>query len=64
VIETKASDYALAAILSQVEPNGEIHLVTYLSWTFSDTKLNYDTHDKELMKHSRLGVTTLKGPKF
>jgi RNase H-like domain found in reverse transcriptase len=49
VIETNASDYALAAILSQVEPNGEIHLVTYLSQTFSDTKLNYNTHNKELM---------------
>jgi RNase H-like domain found in reverse transcriptase len=49
VIETDASDYALAAILSQVESNGDIYLVTYLSRTFSDTKLNYDTHDKELM---------------
>jgi RNase H-like domain found in reverse transcriptase len=49
VIKTDASDYALAAILSQVESNGEIHLVTYLSRTFSDTELNYDTHDKELM---------------
>jgi RNase H-like domain found in reverse transcriptase len=49
VIETDASDYALVAILSQVESNRKIHLVTYLSWTFSDTELNYDTHDKELM---------------
>jgi RNase H-like domain found in reverse transcriptase len=49
VIETNASDYALAAILSQVESNGEMHPVTYLSWTFLDTELNYDTHDKELM---------------
>jgi RNase H-like domain found in reverse transcriptase len=49
VIETDASDYALAAILSQVESNGEIHPVTYLSRTFLDTELNYDTHDKELM---------------
>jgi RNase H-like domain found in reverse transcriptase len=49
VIETDASDYALAAILSQVESNREIHLVTYLSQTFSDTKLNHDTHDKELI---------------
>ena len=31
VIETDASDYALAAILSQIESNGEIHPVTYLS---------------------------------
>jgi RNase H-like domain found in reverse transcriptase len=50
VIETDASDYALAAILSQVEFDREIHLVTYLSQTFSDTELNYDTHDKELME--------------
>jgi hypothetical protein len=49
VIKTDASNYALAAILSQVESNGEIYLVTYLSRTFLDTKLNYDTHDKELM---------------
>jgi RNase H-like domain found in reverse transcriptase len=49
VIKTDASNYALAAILSEVESNGEIHPVTYLSWTFSDTELNYDTHDKELM---------------
>ena len=49
VIETDASNYALAAILSQVEPNGDIHLITYLSQTFSNAKLNYDTHDKELM---------------
>jgi RNase H-like domain found in reverse transcriptase/Reverse transcriptase (RNA-dependent DNA polymerase) len=49
VIETDASNYALAVILSQVESNREIHLVTYLSQTFSDTELNYNTHDKELM---------------
>jgi RNase H-like domain found in reverse transcriptase len=49
VIKTDASDHALAAILSQVESNGEIYLVTYLSQTFSDTKLSYDTHNKELM---------------
>ena len=49
VIETDASNYALATILSQVEPDGDIHSITYLSWTFSDTELNYDTHDKELM---------------
>jgi RNase H-like domain found in reverse transcriptase len=49
IIETDALDYALAAILSQVKPNGEIYLVTYLSQTFLDTELNYNTHDKELM---------------
>jgi RNase H-like domain found in reverse transcriptase len=50
VIKTNASNYALAAILSQVEPNREIYLVTYLSQTFSDTKLDYNTHDKELVE--------------
>jgi RNase H-like domain found in reverse transcriptase len=49
VIKTNTSEYALAAILSQVESNREILPVTYLSWTFSDTELNYGTHDKELM---------------
>jgi RNase H-like domain found in reverse transcriptase len=38
VIETDASNYALAAILFQVESNGGIHPVTYLSRTFSDTE--------------------------
>jgi RNase H-like domain found in reverse transcriptase len=49
MIETDASNYALAAILSQVKSNREIHLVTYLSRTFSNTELDYDMHDKELM---------------
>jgi hypothetical protein len=49
VIETNASSYALAAILSKVEFNREIYPVTYLSWTFLNTELNYNTHNKELM---------------
>jgi hypothetical protein len=52
VIKTDASDHALAAILSQVESNRKIHPVTYLSRTFSDTKLNYNTHDKELVTNN------------
>ena len=49
VVETDASDYALAKILSLQEPNGELHLVTFLSWTFTSAELNYDVHDKELL---------------
>jgi RNase H-like domain found in reverse transcriptase len=49
IIESDTLNYALTAILSQVKPNREIHSVTYLSRTFLDTELNYDTHDKELM---------------
>src|SRR6202041_1712174 len=44
-----ASDYAIAAILSITLPNGEIHPVAFHSRTLSTSKLNYDTHDKELL---------------
>ncbi|CAA7270379.1 unnamed protein product [Cyclocybe aegerita] len=48
ILETDASDYALAAILSIELTNGEIHPVAFHSRTFNPTKLNYDVHDKEL----------------
>jgi len=49
IVETDASDYAIAAILSIILPNGEIHPVAFLSRTLSASELNYDTHDKELL---------------
>ncbi|KAJ8454533.1 hypothetical protein ONZ45_g19267 [Pleurotus djamor] len=49
VVETDASDYALGAILSIYTEDGEIHPVAFHSRTFSDTELNYDVHDKELL---------------
>ena len=48
-VETDASDYALAAILSITKSNGEIHPIAFHSRTFSAPELNYDTHDKELL---------------
>ena len=48
-VETDASDYAIAAILSITLPDGEIHPVAFHSRTLSSSKLNYDTHDKELL---------------
>ena len=48
IIETDASDYALAAILSIELDNGEIHSVAFHSRSFNPTELNYDVHDKEL----------------
>ncbi|CAA7260669.1 unnamed protein product [Cyclocybe aegerita] len=48
ILETDASDYALAAILSIELTNGEIHPVAFHSQMFNPTKLNYDIHDKEL----------------
>ena len=48
IIETDASDYALAAILSIVLDDN-IHPIAFLSRSFTDTEINYDTHDKELL---------------
>jgi len=48
MVETDASDYALAAVLSIRTPDGDYHLVAFHSWTFKDAETNYDVHDKEL----------------
>ena len=48
-IETDASDYALAAVLSVTTPSGELHLVAFHSCTFHTPEHNYDVHDKELL---------------
>jgi len=49
IMETDASDYALAAILSIMTKDSEIHPVAFHSRTFSAPELNYDVHDKELL---------------
>src|SRR3979490_1488252 len=49
IVETDASDYALAAILSQYTSDGELHPVAFPSQTFTSPELNYDVHDKELL---------------
>ena len=49
IVETDASDYALAAILSVVNEDNEVHPVAFHSRTFTAAELNYDTHDKELL---------------
>ena len=49
IVETDASDYALAAILSTIAPDGEMHPIAFHSRTFVGAELNYDTHDKELL---------------
>ena len=48
-VETDASDYAVAAILSITLDDGEIHPIAFLSRTLQAAELNYDTHDKELL---------------
>jgi len=49
VMETDASDYALAAILSIMTKDNEIHPIAFHSRTFSAPELNYDIHNKELL---------------
>jgi len=41
VVETDASDYALAAILSIMTTDNEIHLIAFHSWTFSSPELKF-----------------------
>ena len=49
VVETDASNYTLAAVLSIRTPDSDYHLVAFHSRTFKDAKTNYDVHHKELM---------------
>ena len=49
IVETDASDYAIAGILSIVCEDSEIRPVAYHSRTLNPSELNYDTHDKELL---------------
>ena len=49
IMETDASDYVLAAILSIVNEDNEVHPVVFHSRTFTIAELNYDIHDKELL---------------
>jgi len=49
IVETDASDYAIAGILSITCADGEICPVAYYSQTLTAPELNYDTHNKELL---------------
>src|SRR6266511_2464315 len=48
VIETDASDYTLATILSIIMEDDQLHPIAFHSHSFSASELNYDVHDKEL----------------
>ena len=48
-VETDASDYAIAAILSITGDDGDIHPVAFRSRSLGAAELNYDVHDKELL---------------
>jgi hypothetical protein len=49
IVETDASDYAIAGVLSLLCPDDQVRPVAFYSCTLSAPELNYDTHDKELL---------------
>ena len=50
VVETDASDYVIAVIISQISPdNGNIHLIAFYSCSMQLPELNYEIYDKELL---------------
>ena len=48
VLETDASDYAIAGILSQ-EDEGHLHPIAFMSRKMLPAELNYEIHDKEML---------------
>ena len=48
-IETDASDYVSAGIMSQPDREGRLHPVAYFSKKHSLAECNYEIHDKELL---------------
>ena len=49
IVETNASDYVSAGILSQYDDDGVLHPVAFYSKKHSPAECNYEIYDKELM---------------
>jgi RNase H-like domain found in reverse transcriptase len=50
VVETDASDYAIATVLLQINPvDNLLHPITFYSQSMTSAELNYDIYDKELL---------------
>jgi len=49
MLETDASDFAIAGILSQKFQDGKIHPVRFVSRKLSPAELNYDVYNKEML---------------
>jgi hypothetical protein len=48
-METDASDFAIAAILSQLDDEGKWRPVAFLSRSLNDAERNYEIYDKEML---------------
>ena len=49
ILETDASDYVSAGVLSQYDDDGILHPVAFFSKKHSVTECNYEIYDKELL---------------
>src|SRR5467141_1786318 len=49
ILETDASDYAIAGTLSHQLEDSSVHPIVFHSQTLSPTELNYNTYNKELL---------------
>jgi len=50
IVEMDASDYAIAAIISQISPaDGDLHPIAFFSRGMKLAELNYEIYDKELL---------------
>jgi hypothetical protein len=49
IVETDASDYVSARVLSQYDDDNVLHPVAYFSKKYSPVECNYEIYDKELM---------------
>src|SRR6266705_2778758 len=49
IVETDASDYVSAGVLSQYDDDGILHPVAFFSKNHSPAECNYEIYDKELM---------------
>jgi len=49
LLETDASDFAIASILSQKFEDGRVHPVRFVSRKLTPAELNYDVYDKEML---------------
>jgi hypothetical protein len=48
-VECDSSDFAIGAILSQIQPDGKWRPIAFLSHALNPTKQNYEIYDKELL---------------
>ena len=49
IMETDASDYVSAGMISQYDANGILHPIAFFSKKYSSTECNYEIYDKEFM---------------